>query len=498
MKPAPSSSLFAEVDKKKQLPGGISFQTNDQGKGKNLRRSLYDGDGLDTQELHQNQHAAVAVSFSGGPCQSPVTIQGRLWRQYCNSRLPFGTRLIHMMRLLSPLDWWRATQFRRASLEYPVFLEAVFTVLLPLILRLWVWQHYRLGGLGMVGVATTTTHSSPIPPLPHQVPALFLPYVCSPLTLRFLHRATRPVAQILRGAYTFHQTTQSTVLPEAWEALREALLEKRAYRTRLYDVYLPPSSLSANHCDDSSLASRSSRRRQNEILPTTPPGPTALAGRTTVAILFLPGMGVSHAAYARPARLLSNHNYVVVVVSGEPWRAVSSPWEFSPEYLSRHILQRVEQLHGSIGRWCLVGHSLGAFTASHLVTRLDHHSVLGMVMWGASPRYWQILKDLSHPPHHGTKNVSVAIVQGSDDVTLRKDDDSRYFVQRLPPTFRAAEHTFWIPGGTHCGFGDYLVTNLEYQEDHSASDRYRQQQQAVNWTHDFFMDLASRSESDVN
>lgn len=229
-----------------------------------------------------------------------------------------------------------------------------------------------------------------------------------------------------------------------------------------YDVYLPPQS-------DAELATT--------VKTTTNKNPTA--------ILFLPGAGVEHRAYANPAHLFSERGYLVVVACGEPLRHISPEMGYDAAYFRRTCIDPVGSQY-AIKEWYLVGHSMGAFCATRIAEDL---SVPALVMWGAAP-FVPSLGDLSH-----NKTIRVGVVQGSNDVIVKwvlenfqpptGPDLTQTFWKRLPSTSRE-----WvIRHGTHCGFADYRSDS--FPEENMLLSRQAQQERAVELTHQFLSQTES-------
>ena len=379
---------------------------------------------------------------------------------YCQRKLPLGTQLLRLLGLTSPLDIWRLASFRHVSVALRDLVHALVIVVLPALC---------MSPL-MIPIIRLLTPST-LPPLPRSSvdplnldsssPNFLIPYLLSPLTLHILNRGAKSFAKV---ATTLRLSRMSTQLPESWASLSEYIHDKRVYRKRLYDVYLPPHRFAENE----------SLSRSNDSV--------AVNRSTQSAILFFPGLGVPYTAYARAAHGLSNKGHLVVVVSGEPWRVVSEKIKHGPRFVNRQIIRRVEKQHPQISEWYLVGHSLGCFTASHMVNHLDSNIVKGMVMWGVAP-FWQSVNDLSN-----CTNVPVRMVQGSEDIIVRMTDNEqnrREMWKRMPPTFDPEKHVYTIKNGTHCGFADYLSGMEQFRE--PVDNSHRQQEAAADLTHAFIL-----------
>jgi pimeloyl-ACP methyl ester carboxylesterase len=211
---------------------------------------------------------------------------------------------------------------------------------------------------------------------------------------------------------------QSTTLDQAWDCLAQRIEMQRAYRTRRYDVYLPP-------------PSEKVMKEQDQTRP----------------ILFLPGAGVAHTAYAEVAALLSDEGYLVAVVHSGPQRIVDRWMRPFRVRVLRNLQTTIQKRHNiPSSAWILAGHSMGALTCTVLA---DSLGITDIIMWAVPPFIeWQA--DLSNSP--AKKNVLV--VQGSKDwvvETFSTPETTEIFWNRLP---MAQKHV--IPNGTHSGFASYV------------------------------------------
>ena len=283
----------------------------------------------------------------------------------------------------------------------------------------------------------------------------------------FLYKALVPFYQtwpFIKEAMGTNRST-TTLDPAFFAALCRC--GRAAARLR-YDVYLPPPDDNNNNNDD------------NDQQATTKQS----------AILFLPGGGVGHRAYAVAAHALSERGHVVVVVNAEPLRQVFPALGYTAHYLQHYVIKSVtrqypKQLGGGANdvSWALVGHSLGAFAALQVAQELR---IARIVMWAAAP-FVTVMPDLSAACTDD--NLHICVIQGSRDVIIQwvlqhlqppTADWTRAFWAKLPPT--AVERV--IADGTHAGFGRY--TSRRFPE---AAAPVQQESLAVEWTHQF---LSSR------
>ncbi|KAL7572891.1 hypothetical protein ACA910_004540 [Epithemia clementina (nom. ined.)] len=402
------------------------------------------------------------------------------------------------------------------------------------------------GAATAAAAASTMVVPSPAPPRQRCLKWLAV-YAASPWTvsrswskLRHGWRAC-PWGAAWQHAQSLRQG-HATILPAAWQALAQALAQNRAYRQRGYDVYLPPALWSATSSTDDG----DKKDKDNNPNDTTTSTTTTTTTTTTTlpAIVFFPGMGVSYVAYARPAQRLANLGYVVVLVSGEPWRALffNDQPRYATPYLKRHILQRVQhdlqQQKRRLLRqqqillqanhknpkktntplrleWYLAGHSLGGYTATFLAAdwiqrqrreqpeqendqpgeanntatttaTTNHNNVIlygKVAMWGSMPvGAW--IPDLTP---FTSEELSLLMIHGTADVLVHNSNlvtaaMKQDFVQKLPPLVVTRD----VEGGTHSGYADYQSASPVYVERNTATTRSQQQAAVVHWTHRFF------------
>jgi len=279
----------------------------------------------------------------------------------------------------------------------------------------------------------------------------------------------------------------------AWERLAERITTGRAYRTRQYDVLLPQTSPSPKGA------------AVPEAQTTTT---TACEQRRQEAILFLPGSGVEHTAYAEPALLLSDQGFVVVVVLAEPHRNASIVMGFDAAYM-KQIQSSVEQQVGKKQvesttprcrwSWSVLGHSLGSFTMTHLAATMP--GLNRVIMRGSAPFLAHVCDLSAAIDKHmlavqgshdrvidmlcaAAHTAAAAQMDGNKKNSVDEDNDDvdlmQQFYRKLPPHTTTVRT---VPGGTHSGFASYtsawkteIVTDTTPQQQHA---------QAVLWTVEF-------------
>jgi hypothetical protein len=362
-----------------------------------------------------------------------TTEEGKRILQYRRiARRPWGAHFLEDVRLLSPLTWRGAASIGKVHWEWNKLLQsAVALLLIPLIDYLPVWRENRM--------------PQAVPR--HSAIATGLSAIWS---IAWLWRGTTGIRAVWHKTFTFSRwsemmgfpSTRSSAQEDAWRVLSERIKQQRAYRTRRYDVYLPPS---------------------------VPPG------RAMEALLFLPGFGVEHVAYAESAARLADAGLVVVVVSAEPLRVASKELGFASSRIRDIPYHVCRELDIPLS-WSVMGHSLGSFTATHVSLELD---IPRVVLWGSAPMD-DLIADLS------SSNKRVLILQGSEDKVMEfmvpdeqvRQHQTEKFYRKLPRNTT----TKVIEGGNHKGFGSYTPA---FSIESSGMPRSEQQSQAVALTVDF-------------
>ena len=235
------------------------------------------------------------------------------------------------------------------------------------------------------------------------------------------------------------KTTRMTILPEAIQCWEERLQQGRCVDGSTigggsgdqYDLYLPPPPPATT----TTTNKKEEEEEQKEAL-------------SFPAVILLPGALVPHRAYARVASMLSDCGVIVAVLSMEPMGMAKRHLGADPGRLKR-IQQDVLLATAagmSVSSWGLVGHSLGAFAAMHLLAALSlsERKPSRLVLWGAA-----------NLPHTRTNlrhftSAHVLVVQGGCDGFCHMADPTA-FQQDFPPQTRY--HT--IAGGIHNQFGSY-------------------------------------------
>lgn len=359
-------------------------------------------------------------------------------RQYRRiARLPWGSRFLDEIQLLSPLTWRGAAILGKVQWEWETLIHsAAAALLIPL-------ACYFMFDRKEERPATEFLRR-----YPGMTTGLY-----SIWSVAWLWKGTTGIRAAVQKAFLFSQwpgfilgqkSTRSPANVEAWRVLSERITQRRAYRTRRYDVYLPPSLEPA---------------------------------RTLEAILFLPGFGAEHVAYAEPASGLADAGFVVVLLSAEPLRVASKELGFASFSKIKCIQHDVCKRLNVPLSWSVMGHSLGSFTATHLAMNLN---IPRIVMWGAAPMD-QLIADLST-----TLNKRVMVIQGSNDKVIEfmvpdekvRKKQTENFYRKLPKETSLKS----IEGGNHNGFANYTPA---FSIESPGMPRKEQHAQAVALTVDF-------------
>ncbi|GAX22297.1 hypothetical protein FisN_22Hh089 [Fistulifera solaris] len=357
------------------------------------------------------------------------TEEGKRILQYRRiAQRPWGAQWWEDVQLLSPFTWRGAARIGKVQWEWKKLFQSALALLMPLVFGKKIRMSEIVPRHSVIGLSAIWS-------------------------MAWLWRGTTGLRAVWHKTFTFSRWSQMLGFPsvrspaqeDAWRVLSERIMQQRAYRTRKYDVYLP--------------------------LPT---------GRAMEAILFLPGFGVEHVAYAESAARLADAGFVVVVVSAEPLRVASKELGFASSRIRDIPYQVCRELNVPLS-WSVMGHSLGSFTATHVSLELD---IPRVVLWGSAPMD-DLIADLSN------SNKRVLILQGSEDKIIEfmvpdehvRQQQTENFYRKLPKN----TITKMIEGGNHKGFGSY--TPAFSIEKSSGIPRSEQQSQAVAFTVDFLQNV---------
>jgi hypothetical protein len=318
------------------------------------------------------------------------------------ARAPWGTDALDKLRLLSPRTWFEVLKTMTIldfspALDLDALSRGWLRIFLPLVLL----------------SCTAALHNSLVETNNHlDTMRLIMSASISPWALACLLEMKNELNMISQMPKQLTQYRKPP-LPEAIFELQERIDNKRAHRTRRYDLYLP-----AEH---------------------------RYSGK---ALLFLPGKMVPHSAYSEVAAQLSDLGIVVVVLSAEPLRIAAL---ISPEDVMR-IIHKVNRSlpNNPPTKWSVGGHSSGAYSAMRLMPRLiaSLESTPDLVMWAAGPlEGWRI--NIHEEP------CRALVLLGTCDVMCQFTRQGRKNFQKDLPRRTTQK---MIRGGNHCGFASYPGT----------------------------------------
>lgn len=265
---------------------------------------------------------------------------------------------------------------------------------------------------------------------------LALPYLVSPWILQSIYQVLLQCLYLVKTMYRSFGD-RSPVFPSATHELETRISRNRAYRTRRYDVYLPPS-------------------REG--------------GNIQRAVVLFPGAFVPHGAYSEVAGRLSDAGLVVVAVSMEPL-LLAHPHLGADLGSMRRIMKKTQQqLELAEVEWSLMGHSMGAFAAMRLFDQLRSHgdcTVRRLALWGVAA-FVAASTDLSK-----YEDDDILLVQASNDFVVEMMSENQ---EELDAQFPETAQQKMIQGGTHHGFASYS-SSFSHQDGERKELSYREQQQ---------------------
>jgi hypothetical protein len=222
---------------------------------------------------------------------------------------------------------------------------------------------------------------------------------------------------------------------------------KRAYRTRRYDIYLPPEPVEANE------------------------------ERSGQALLLLPGALIDHESYSEIAGRLSDAGILVVVLSLEPFRMASKYLGQTSTKVLVRVTKQISKLYPHFQKWSVAGHSFGGYRVAELIATNDDISsrlpFQNFILW-ASPAVHQLLA-LTSPAEK--QRIRLLSIQGERDPTrfmMGGDDNLGKILEAFPHAREVV-----LKGACHSQFGSYHPTNHTNEPNH--------------WTH---QDVATISRQD--
>jgi hypothetical protein len=266
--------------------------------------------------------------------------------------------------------------------------------------------------------------------------------------------------QFLVQLWFFSQTVMSYIrnrqhaLPSAIEGMKIRIASNRAYRTRRYDVYLPPS--------PSSLTTRSNANAQSY---------------TQKAVVMLPGALVPHSSYSELAGRLSDIGLLVVVTSLEPCLLANQNLGADIGSIRRIMRKIQKQQKFNNMEWILMGHSMGALGAMRLYDQFHKQQsdkkIRDLVLLGVAP-FINECTDLSH--YNNSTETRILLIQACDDDLVELMEDRKEELYINFPVDTTVRRDIW--GATHHGFASY-------NDDDGKITRQEQQQQVCDLVQDF-------------
>ena len=239
--------------------------------------------------------------------------------------------------------------------------------------------------------------------------------ILSPLAIGLLLENSVPTVDLmLSNLFELYPSLRSEPYPVAIKCIEDGVRRGRIIRHPKFDLYIPP-------------------YQDEEFLP---------------GLVFLPGMLVSHDAYANIAKKLSDEGIIVAVLSAEPFRI---PWKYlgADAMDVRYIINTAQKLlkekylPPSQICWSLGGHSMGAYTSMALAKSLN---VRKLIIWAAG-NLDELVPDLNYP------EISVLSVQGSCDSFATFSD--KFVLAKFKKKMPAMTKFVMIKGGNHAGFASY-------------------------------------------
>mmetsp|Transcript_23684 Transcript_23684/g.65749 ORF Transcript_23684/g.65749 Transcript_23684/m.65749 type:complete len:499 (+) Transcript_23684:73-1569(+) len=434
----------------------------------------------------------VALDDDGEPTYDNYDILGQ-------SPPSLSTELIDRLRLFSPRTWWGMIVLEDRSYFSPFDLSTIvrsFVGLFLPLLMLWTISFVHITILRHEHSGETTTSAGGVPKM--MLGRLIFVSMVSPWSLQCIYQICRELSIVLKSLRRTLKNRSET-LTRAIDVLLERIRNHRAYRTRRFDVYLPPSL-------GNSIPSGRGNDHSNKL----------------EALLLIPGASVSHVAYSEVAARLSDNGFLVAVLSIEPLRLAHHHLGADKTSVKRIMEQITEEIYSHAAatnswwyadhcsdivgetapviaiEWTLMGHSMGSFASMKLFDeffdaengnydnmtrkcfsskppesfvskqrqlfserpRLDVFIAYKLVMWGVAA-FAEVATDLSH--HTRAK---ILIVQGTKDKLV---DMMRYRQAELDANFPPGTETEEIIGGTHEGFSSYNPPNTFDDEDETDS-----------------------------
>lgn len=163
------------------------------------------------------------------------------------------------------------------------------------------------------------------------------------------------------------------------------------------------------------------------------------------ALILFPGALTSRWAYAELANAFAKDGILTIVINHEPLRMTGRVFGSTPDIIQSIIDRIGEQLHLTVDKWSIGGHSMGAATAIQIANEMpsSFHSI---VLWGYNSPWDQLPAPI---------NLDCLIIQADHDsfyfrTPQAKDSWLEGLKRYNTPRKRVWLHT--IAGGNHGGF----------------------------------------------
>lgn len=390
------------------------------------------------------------------------------------NQIPYTTGVRHHLVLYHPIVWWRVTFMKKRIIHWNTYDKLLLCMMSvgTFASRLFLPQSQTQNDNNQLISKSNVLLTSSL---------RFWETICLPLYVYVWYKSSRTVWNIIKSIMEVQQS-RMIAHSDAYQCLYERLIQQqqpnnnnchhqqqqqtnqsphshRAYRTYAYDVYLPPWDV--------------------------------VESKEFEFILFLPGAFVEHVAYSQPAALLSDHGYIVIVMSSEPLGIVDMHLpQFSVSNIQR-IQQEIEMkyvkqhntttrsVNNNQCRWILMGHSMGSLTCTKLITFFPN--IKQIVLWGSAP-FLDYMGNLSHMTMED--GLRVLVVQGTKDEVIRcycTPEMTQEYWKRLPSSITTLHE---IDDGTHQGFGNYIRLN-KYDNEIDCMPVHEQHTIAVQVTVEF-------------
>ncbi len=264
------------------------------------------------------------------------------------------------------------------------------------------------------------------------------------------------------SAFSIHwfNVHRQTAFKSAINALQDRILNARAKRNPLYDLYFPPN--------------------------------TSIGSKITKGVIFFPDILVDKTAYATVMGELSDAGILVAVVNHDPLRiptqmtAGGKPISSATTVL--RIAFEIQKLLGmQVDEWVLMGHGEGACAVTDVI-RNAPAAIQGPNGKLKKPRcvLWSPTSFLHNLRHI---SVSVLVVNTADGVMASGNVVSNM----LPPTRNDCPTMHYvIGGGSHSGFAHYGPGTFKRENPHRTKTLEEQQKEVRDLSVDFILQKQAR------